>query len=79
MKWARLTCAKDARTISLQRSLPSKMPLGVVVYNFFRIHQTLWVTPAMAAGVTTTLWEMKDVVDMLEAWEAVRGRRAWFE
>jgi hypothetical protein len=55
------------------------MPLGVVVHNFVRIHRTLRVTPAMAAGVTTTLWEMKDVVDMLEAWEAVRGRRAWFE
>jgi hypothetical protein len=26
--------------------------------------------PATAAGVTKRLWEMKDVVDMLEAWEA---------
>jgi hypothetical protein len=37
---------------------------------FVRIHQTLKVTPAMAAGVTDRLWEMKDVVAMLEAWEA---------
>ena len=27
-------------------------------------------TPAMAAGVTKRLWEMTDIVDMLEAWEA---------
>jgi hypothetical protein len=27
-------------------------------------------TPAMAAGVTKRLWEMSDVVNMLEAWEA---------
>jgi hypothetical protein len=26
-------------------------------YNFVRIHQTLKVTPAMAAGVTDRLWE----------------------
>ena len=45
-------------------------------YNFVRIQQTLKVTPAMAAGVTKRLWEMKVVVDMLEAWEAVQARRA---
>jgi len=27
------------------------------------------------AGVTKRLWEMKDVVDMLEAWEAAQKRR----
>jgi hypothetical protein len=44
-------------------------------YNFVRIHQTLIVTPAMAAGVTDRLWKMKDLVDMLEAFE-VRQERA---
>jgi hypothetical protein len=28
------------------------------------------VTPAMAAGVTGKLWEISDVVAMLEKWEA---------
>jgi hypothetical protein len=27
------------------------------------------MTPAMAAGVTKRLWEISDVVDVLEAWE----------
>ena len=45
-------------------------------YNFVRIHQTLKVTPAMAAGVTDRLWEMSDVVDLLEAFEAARKRAA---
>jgi IS1 family transposase len=45
------------------------MALHFLYYNFVRIHQTLKVTPAMAAGVTKRLWEMKDVVEMLEAWE----------
>ena len=37
-----------------------------------RIHQTLRVTPAMAAGVTERLWEVADIVTVLEAWEARR-------
>jgi hypothetical protein len=41
-------------------------------YNFVRIHQTLKVTPAMAAGVTPKLWEMSDMVKVLEDWEAVQ-------
>lgn len=42
-------------------------------YNFVRIHQTLRCTPAMAAGVTTKLWEMVDLVKVLEDWEARRS------
>ena len=38
-------------------------------YNFVRIHQTLKVTPAMAGGVTTKLWELADMVRVLEEWE----------
>ena len=42
----------------------------LMYYNFVRIHKTLHVTPAMAAGVTDKLWEIRDVVAMLEKWEA---------
>jgi hypothetical protein len=34
-------------------------------YNFCRIHQTLRVTPAMAAGVTGRLWSIEDVISLL--------------
>lgn len=34
--------------------------------NFVKIHQTLRVTPAMAAGVTDRLWEVKDLVALLD-------------
>jgi IS1 family transposase len=44
--------------------------LHSMFYNFVRIHQTLKVTPAMAAGVTDRLWEMTDLVEMIEAFEA---------
>jgi len=46
--------------------------LHMMYYNFVRIHQTLRTTPAMAAAVTKRLWEMTDVVDVLEAFEASR-------
>jgi hypothetical protein len=35
-------------------------------YNFVRIHQTLRVTPAMAAGVTDHVWEVGEIVELLE-------------
>lgn len=38
-------------------------------YNFVRIHQTLKVTPAMAANVTPKRWKMADMVKVLEDWE----------
>ena len=37
-------------------------------YNFCRIHKTLRVTPAMAAGVSDKLWSLEDVVDMMDAY-----------
>ena len=48
------------------------MAIYFMHYNFVRIHQTLRVTPAMAAGVTPKLWEMSDMVKVLEDWEASR-------
>ncbi len=50
--------------------------LHAMYYNFVRLHQTLKVSPAMAAGVTDRLWEMVDVVDTLDAFEAKRKRSA---
>jgi hypothetical protein len=50
------------------------MALHFMYYNFVRIHKTLRTTPAMAAGVTKRLWEMANVVEVLEAWEATASR-----
>jgi IS1 family transposase len=36
-------------------------------YNFCRIHRTLRVTPAMAAGVSKTVWSIADLVNLLPA------------
>jgi hypothetical protein len=39
-------------------------------YNFVLVHQTVRVTPAMAAGVVDTLWDMGDMLRVGEEWEA---------
>jgi IS1 family transposase len=44
--------------------------LNFMYYNFVKMHTTLRCTPAMAAGVTKTLWEIADMVRVLEDWEA---------
>lgn len=44
--------------------------LFTTYYNFVRIHKTLRVTPAMAAGVTDKLWDVSDIVKVLEDWES---------
>jgi hypothetical protein len=35
-------------------------------YNFVRIHQTLRLTPAMAAGVSNRPWDISDIVALLD-------------
>ena len=46
------------------------MALFAMCYNFVCIHKTLRTSPAMAEKVTERLWEIGDIVDVLEAWEA---------
>lgn len=53
--------------------------LHTMFYNFVRVHQTLKMSPAMAAGVTDRLWDVSDIVQVLEAWEALRVTEPSFE
>jgi len=43
--------------------------LYTVWYNFVRINSAVRMTPAMAAGLAPTLWEMDDLVRMLDDYE----------
>jgi IS1 family transposase len=38
-------------------------------YNFGRVHQSLRITPAMAAGVSDHVWTLAEVIGLLEAQE----------
>jgi len=35
-------------------------------YNLARIHKTLRVTPAMAAGVASHIWSIEEIVGLLD-------------
>jgi IS1 family transposase len=43
------------------------LALYFTFYNFVRIHKTLKCSPAMAAGISATLWSMEDVVALIDA------------
>jgi IS1 family transposase len=49
-----------------------QLALYFVFYNFVRIHRTLRMTPAMAAGISDRLWAMEDVVALIDRREAIR-------
>jgi IS1 family transposase len=49
--------------------------LHFMYYNFVRIHQTLKVTPAMAAGLTDRLWDIQDLVALVDANEEAPKKR----
>jgi IS1 family transposase len=48
------------------QNLEYAVALHFMYYNFCRIHQTTRVSPAMAAGVTNRLWDIKDIIILLE-------------
>jgi hypothetical protein len=40
--------------------------LYTVFYNFTKIHKTLRTTPAMAARVTDRVWDIPEIVALIE-------------
>jgi hypothetical protein len=61
-RFARLTNAFSKKVENHAHSVA----IHTMHYNFVRIHQTLRCSPAMAAGVTAKLWELTDMVTVLE-------------
>ena len=59
-RFTRLTNAFSKKTENHEASVA----LHFMYYNFCRIHQTLRVTPAMAAGVTDRLWDVEDLAKL---------------
>jgi len=49
--------------------------LYFMFYNFVRIHRTLRMTPAMAAGLTDRLWSMADLATMIDTATSKPGPR----
>lgn len=61
-------CARLALGFSKKfENLCAATALHVGVYNYVRVHRSLRMTPAMAAGVTDTLWDMGRFYDEVAA------------
>jgi IS1 family transposase len=65
-RFTRLTNAFSKKVENLEHAVA----LHFMYYNFVRIHKSLRITPAMAAGVTDRLWGIKDIVKLLEQKES---------
>ncbi len=65
-RFTRLTTAFSKKA----ENLADAVAIHFMHYNFCRIHQTLRITPAMAAKVTDHVWEISDIVGLLEAEES---------
>lgn len=50
-------------------NLAYNVALYFMYYNFCRVHQTLRVTPAMEAGVSDHVWEVEEILSMMDAKE----------
>jgi IS1 family transposase len=64
MSMRRFTRLTNAFSKKLEPHVAS-LAIDYMHYNFVRVHQSLRVTPAMAAGVTDRLWEISDLVELL--------------
>ena len=51
---------------SIRATIRMEVNLYFMHYNFVRLHKSLRGTPAMAAGVTNKLWELENVLDLVE-------------
>lgn len=65
MSMRRFTRLTNAFSKKLDNHLMA-IALYFVFYNFCRIHKSLRVTPAMAAGITDRLWSLEDVVAKID-------------
>jgi hypothetical protein len=65
MHMRRFTRLTNAFSKKLENHVAA-ISLHFMYYNFVQIHQTLRVTAAMAAGVTGRVWEVEDLVRLLD-------------
>jgi hypothetical protein len=60
----RYTRLSDGSSRKIENHMAA-VAINYFAYNFIKIHTTLRVTPAMAAGVSTRLMDVMDLVNLL--------------
>ena len=74
MSMRRMTRLTNAFTKKLE-NLEHALALHYMHYNFARVHQTLGVTPAVAAGAADHRWSLEEIVSLLLVQERVQAER----
>lgn len=64
-RFTRLTAAHSKKLVNHIHMVA----LYTVWYNFARINSAVRMSPAMAAGLSETLWDIGDIVKLVEAME----------
>lgn len=70
-RFTRLTNAFSKKVENLQAAVG----LHFAHYNFVRIHKSLRITPAMAAGVSDQLWSIEELIERIDAMAPAPKRR----
>lgn len=65
MNMRRFTRLTNAFSKKVENHVAS-VALHYMYYNFCRIHKTLRVTPAMAAGIADHVWSVEEIAGLLE-------------
>ena len=58
--------SKEATEAAIQALNGKQVDGRAMHYNFARVHQTLRITPAMAAGVSDHVWSLEEIVGLLK-------------
>ena len=71
-RFTRLTAAHSKKLVNHIHMVA----LYTVWYNFARINSAVKMSPAMAAGLSKTLWDVADIVKLVETWEEAKHVKA---
>ena len=74
MQMRRFTRLTNAFSKKFQNHLAA-VNLHFIHYNFARIHQTLRTTPAMAVGISDHVWDIEEIIGLLD-WQPERRKEA---
>ena len=74
MHMRRFTRLTNAFSKNVENHVHS-LALFTTYYNFVRVHKTLRMSPATAAGVADRLWGISDIVRLVEVAEPKPGKR----
>ena len=60
---------KDAKRSRILKRAKDMVQTGDCWYSFARINSSVHLSPAMAAHLTERLWDISDIVKLIEEWE----------